>query len=598
MTIEKRKYTILDIIRMPVRCAPVPSVLSGTQILVAGVVPTIQVLASAALIDTAVAIVRNKTDAALIIPSLLAVVGLIAFFWISGALSAFANVRLELAIREKFRTAIAEKRARLTYKHIESHETWDLITRVATTPESQIKTAYTDLLAMASNLLRVAGVLFLLIAHVWWAAFVIISLSVPLMMLAVKSGKATYDAGREVTKHKRRFEYLSEVLAGREMVDERSLFEYSGRINEAFRAQFDAARKIELKTRRKWFIKMKTGSLLFGLISVMIALVLLPPVLSGTITVGLFISLVNAAFSIVQMLSWDLTYSIDQLARHREYLKDVTTFGALEDLPGATDKPIAPPPAFESLVLRNVSFRYPGTESRVLNGISLRIEKGRHYAFVGVNGAGKTTIAKLITGLYNGFEGEILLNGKPIESYRACELKAFFSVVFQDFARYSLPLKDCIALGDVNGMEAGDPEGRLEGAIANAGLFETVARLPRGLNTPLGKIKESGQELSGGEWQRVAMGRAVINPAPLRILDEPTAALDPIGESRVYEEYGRISQGKTTIFISHRLGSTKLADEIFVMSGGRVAEQGTHRQLMEAKGIYAQMYESQRSWYQ
>jgi ATP-binding cassette, subfamily B, bacterial len=598
MMIEKRKYAILDVIRMPVQCAPVLSLLAAVQIILSGIVPTVQVLATTAFLDTAMAVVRDSTDARAVFPSLLAVVGLIAYNWISGGLLAFANVRLELAIRAEYRTAIVEKRARLAYRHIENHESWDLISRVARNPEKQIMTAFKDGLGMSAMVLRVAGILMLLVAHVWWASFAICAFSVPLFALAMKSGRANYETDRRVTKHRRRYEYLSDVLQGREAVEERTLFGYGGRINALFHSQFESARRIEVAARRAWFIRMKSGSLLFGLISIMVAMVLVQPVMTGAITVGLFISLVTAVFSMIQMMSWDLASSVDHLAKHGEYLKDLTAFAALEETPGATDRPAVRPPVLHSLELRNVRFRYPGTEAYILDGLSLRIRAGRHYAIVGENGAGKTTLAKLVTGLYDDFEGEILINGRPIAGYAQGELKAFFSVVYQDFARYSLSIRHSITLGDVNGMGDGDSGSRLAAALEAADLSGIVGGLPHGLDTVLGKIKDGGQDLSGGEWQRIAMARAVINPAPLRILDEPTAALDPLSESRLYETFGSISRGITTVFISHRLGSTKLADEIFVISGGRVAEEGTHRELMTAKGVYAEMYESQRSWYQ
>ena len=159
-------------------------------------------------------------------------------------------------------------------------------------------------------------------------------------------------------------------------------------------------------------------------------------------------------------------------------------------------------------------------------------------------------------------------------------------------------MKDNIALGDVNRMQDENNTSRIQEAIEKTSLDDAVAKLPQGLDTPLGKIKEGGQDVSGGEWQRIAMARAILNPAPVRILDEPTASLDPISESRVYEEFEKISRDKTTIFISHRLGSTKLADEIFVLENGRIIEKGDHRQLMALEGVYAQMYENQRSWYE
>jgi ATP-binding cassette subfamily B protein len=597
MIIEKKKYGMADILRIPLKCAPIRTVLAALQPWANGIVPTVQVLVTASFLDTAIKIVGGGLDASLIYPSLGGVVALIAYTWVSEALVRFAKVRMELSIREQFRTAITDKRARLAYCHIENHETWDLISRVSKTPETQLQTAFHDLLSLAAGILRVGGVLVLLITQVWWAALRILVFSVPLFALAVRSGKANYQASREVTKYRRKTEYLTEVLTGREAVDERSLFGYGDRMNETWYDQYETARKIELRTRRKWFIKMKAGSILTALISILIVLVLLQPVLSGVVTLGMFISLVNAVFGLVQAMSWDLTYLVDQLAKHREYMQDLTDFAALEETEGAVELPVTPPPVFKSLELDQVRFRYPGTDRYILDGLSLRIEAGKHYAFVGINGAGKTTITKLITGLYDSFEGRILLNGKDLSQYRQEELKAFFSVVCQDFARYYIPLKDNIALGRAGSLGDEGLDRSIQEAMERVHLQEMARKLPKGLHTPLGKIRQEGQDVSGGEWQRIAMARAVLNPAPIRILDEPTAALDPISESRLYEEFEDISRDKTTLFISHRLGSIKLADEILVIGDGRIVERGSHRELMAAGGVYAQMYEKQRSWY-
>ena len=170
-----------------------------------------------------------------------------------------------------------------------------------------------------------------------------------------------------------------------------------------------------------------------------------------------------------------------------------------------------------------------------------------------------------------------------------------FSVVYQDFAKYYVTLKDNVALGDIAGN---DTDSRVPAAINQAGLDGTVQALERGIYTPLGKIKNGGQDISGGQWQRVAIARSLISRAPVKMLDEPTAALDPISESRIYEEFEKLMGGKTTVFISHRLGSTKLADEILVIDDGQIVERGTHDGLMSAGGRYAEMFESQRGWYQ
>ena len=202
------------------------------------------------------------------------------------------------------------------------------------------------------------------------------------------------------------------------------------------------------------------------------------------------------------------------------------------------------------------------------------------------------SMTKLMTGLYRDFKGEILLNGRDIRTYDAKALKSLCSAVFQDFARYQVPARASIAVG----LPA--REARVEDAVRTVGLRDAIDALPKGLDTPLGKIYEGGQDLSGGEWQRVAIARALVSGAPVRILDEPTAALDPMSESRFYEQFAGMSRGVTTLFISHRLGSTRLADRIFVIDGGRIAEEGTQAELLAAGGLFADMFEAQRSWYQ
>ena len=596
MQIEARKYGLLDLIRLPVQAGPGAAILVGIQTLLSGISPTIHVVVTASFIDTAIVVLQGDLERSKIYGRLLAVVILIAYNWVSGALAKLANAKLGLALQEHYHTAIVEKRARLHYRHVENPETWDLISRVTSRPEGQLSDGYDLLFSMASGILRIVGVLGILIFQVWWAAVLIISFSIPLFTLAAKSGKASYEAGKETAKYRRKSNYLSSILINRETVDERTLFGYSDHLNESWHERFETARKIEHKVRKKWFIRMKAGGVITALISVLIVIVLLNPVLTGTLSVGLFISLVGATFGLVQTMSWGLGHYVDQLAQYREYLKDLTEFAMLDESDSAQLLPAETVPQFRTLEFRNVSFRYPGTDKYVLKNLSLRMEAGKHYAFVGVNGSGKTTITKLIAGLYDNFTGDILLNGRSIREYDASELKAMLSIVYQDFAKYYITVKDNIALGDVNQIDS-DNDWQINRALDQVGLAAAVDKLANGVNTPLGKIKPDGQDISGGEWQRIAMARAIVNPAPLRILDEPTAALDPISESELYQEFERISRGKTTIFISHRLGSTKLADEIFVIGDGCVLEQGTHQELMALNGTYARMYESQRSWY-
>ncbi len=594
MRLESKNYNAGDIIKIPFKFAPAQATLIAIQKLLDGLVPTLQILATAKFLDIAILIFKQEKDIKDIVMPLLFVILLLAYDWISTQLSKFAEVQIKNRLRGEFRVNIVEKIATLRYKYIESQDSWDLISRVIKEPEVQCTKAYISSLDMIAMILKITGILVVLFIQVWWSAVLIVLISVPLFFIALKSGKETYEANREVEKNKRKVKYLEEVLNGREAVEERTLFGYSDKINNQWHKEFETARKHELKVSLKWYVNMKTGGVIIAILSVLIVLILIGPVTSGILSIGMFMSIVNSVFELIQYLAWSLPEYGDNLAKNKEYLVDLTNFLKLEGDEGYLLRPAKEVSKLESLEFRNVSFKYPGTEKYILKDMSFVIEEGRHYAFVGANGAGKTTITKLITGLYEDFEGEILINGKSIKAYGQDQLKAMCSVVYQDFARYCISFRDNILLGDINSFDNLD---NMNKAIETVELQEVVGGLPLGISSNLGKIKNDGVDLSGGQWQRIAMARGIVSPASIRILDEPTAALDPISESNVYEKFEEISRGQTTIFISHRLGSTKIADEIFVIGDGAIVESGSYEELMKKNGVYTKMYESQRSWY-
>ncbi len=594
MRLESKNYNAGDIIKIPFKFVPAQATLIALQKLLDGIVPTLQILAIAKFLDTAILIFKQERSIKDIVIPLLFVIILLAYDWISKQLSKFAEVQIKNKLRGEFRVNIVEKIATLKYKYIENQDSWDLISRVIKEPEVQCTNAYISSLDMIAMILKILGILVVLFTQVWWSAVLIVLISVPLFLIALKSGKETYEANREVEKNKRRVKYLEEVLNGREAVEERTLFSYSDKINNQWHEEYEIARKKEFKVTLKWIINMKIGGVIVAVLSVLIVLILIGPVTSELLSVGMFMSIVNSVFGLIQYLAWSLPEYGDNLAKNKEYLVDLTNFVKLEGDEGYLLKPAKSVIKLKSLEFRNVSFKYPDTENYILNNMSFIIEEGRHYAFVGTNGAGKTTITKLVTGLYEEFEGEILINGKSIKAYGQEQLKAMCSVVYQDFARYYISFRDNILLGDINSF---DNLANMNKAIETVELQDVVGGLPLGINSNLGKIKNDGVDLSGGQWQRIAMARGIVSPASIRILDEPTAALDPISESNVYEKFEEISRGKTTIFISHRLGSTKIADKIFVIGDGTIIESGSYEELMKKNGVYTKMYESQRSWY-
>jgi ATP-binding cassette subfamily B protein len=501
-----------------------------------------------------------------------------------------------LQIRRKYRAYIIDKCAKLNYRYIEDAASWNLIARVTKDLEKNIFDGYGSFLDLISIFINIIGVLAFIALAAWWAVLVIVFFVLPLFYFSIKSGRANYEVSRTVSQIERRYDYLREIMLDREYVDERTLFGFSNKINQRFADDYDQAYKLRLKTAIKWQIKTRFGSTLNAFAGLVVILTLLQPTLTGKISVGLFIAIISGVFSLAGATSWRLSDSIDNIFKTGEFMRDIESLLALEETAGALAQPQTVA-EIESIEFVNVSFRYPGTEHFVLRNLSLKIAKGRHYAFVGANGAGKTTAVKLLTGLYLDYEGEILVDGKDIRLYSDEERKGMFVAVYQDFAKYSFSVKENCALGDIAHLYSGDMDERVRKVLALMDLAEAVEALPQGMDSLLGKIHAGGLDLSGGQWQRLAMARALISPAPVRILDEPTAALDPVAESKIYELFGQISADRSTIFISHRLGSTKIADEIFVFADGGIIEQGDFTELMALRGLYYEMFQQQRSWY-
>ena len=251
-------------------------------------------------------------------------------------------------------------------------------------------------------------------------------------------------------------------------------------------------------------------------------------------------------------------------------------------------------PLKSGIVFDHVSFQYPGNEQRVLHDVSFTIRPGEHVALVGANGAGKTTIAKLLCRLYDPTGGAITLDGVDLRQYPSEDLRRNMSVVFQDFGRYQLTVRENIWLGNIRVP----PEDRcLEAAVHKAGIRPFISQLPNGYDTVLGKWFDGGQELSAGEWQKIAIARAFLHDGEIIILDEPSSSLDARGECEIFERFHQLVKDKTAILISHRLSTVKKADRIYVLDRGRVAEFGNHEELLKKSWIYARMFETQAQRY-
>jgi ATP-binding cassette, subfamily B, bacterial len=315
---------------------------------------------------------------------------------------------------------------------------------------------------------------------------------------------------------------------------------------------------------------------------------------SGALSIGsmtfLTLAIQQASSNIEQIFS-----TIAGIGDQALFLTDLLAF--FEMKPTIRSKPNAlpaPRPITHGVEFRNVSFSYPGNSRRVLDDINFHLHTGERMALIGENGQGKTTIVKLITRLYDPTEGQILLDGIDLREYDLEDLHREIGVIFQDFMRYEMTALENIAVGRVE--EIGNLE-LLKSAAQKSMADQTIERLPLGYDQMLGRRFDQGVDLSGGEWQKVALARAYLRDAQLLILDEPTAALDARSEFEVFHRFAELTLGKMALFISHRFSTVRSADRILVLANGKIAEEGTHDQLARLGGRYAEMFEMQASSY-
>lgn len=315
---------------------------------------------------------------------------------------------------------------------------------------------------------------------------------------------------------------------------------------------------------------------------------------SGPLSIGTLTfltgAIVQASANIQQIFS-----TLSSIADQALFLTDLLAF--FEMRPTIRSKPNAlpaPRPIERGFEFRNVSFRYPGASRLVLSGLNVTLRAGERVALVGENGEGKTTLVKLMTRLYDPFEGQVLLDGVDLREYSLEDLYREIGVIFQDFMRYEMTARENIAVGRIHEI---DNLPLLQLAADKSMADEVIGKLPREYEQMLGRRFENGVDLSGGEWQKVALARAYLRDAQVLILDEPTAALDARSEFEVFQRFAELTAGKTALFISHRFSTVRMAQRILVLEKGRIAEDGSHEQLFRLGGRYAEMFEMQAASY-
>lgn len=321
----------------------------------------------------------------------------------------------------------------------------------------------------------------------------------------------------------------------------------------------------------------------------------------GSLTVGNFVFLNRIMWfltysigNIIDILSKDLAENYQYVERYENFTGK-TSLSMLEDISQHSLEIDDSNEEFESLTFENVCYKYPHGEKNAVDNLNFTLKKGEVISILGYNGSGKSTFSKLMCGLLEDYTGTIKLNGKDIKTYDKESLYRYFGIGFQDFTRYSISLKENVAVGMIERFNDGK---HIEKAIEKGNLQEVIKKLPDGVDTILGKeYDKAGEDLSGGQWQRIILARAYMGEPDVLILDEPTAAIDPIEEMRMLNQFKDIVQDKTALMISHRIGFARMSSRICIMDGGRIVESGTHEELLKLGGKYYELFTSQEQLY-
>lgn len=438
-----------------------------------------------------------------------------------------------------------------------------------------------------------AGVFYLMMQlGIAFVAFLFLLL-IPVAYCSIRAATGYYDTWQRTAKLRRYSDYERDLLMDKEYATERILFAYTPFFFRRWESDYRQVRSLSLQEELKGSQQMQISGIAFCLYIAVLIFVLVHRLKRGQITAGYAVSLISVFPTLANQMVITLSSEINQIARARRAIAAWMEFQALNDEEGAFDLPQQGTGVSEILFC-GVSFRYPNTEKWVLKDINLRFERGQHYAIVGENGAGKSTLIKLLLGLYQATEGEILIDGININAIPRGQLRGMVTALFQDHQRYYTTVAESIGIGDIHRVY---DRSCIEDSAAQAGVHQRIEAMPQGYDTPLGSMHAGGIELSGGEWQKLAVSRLIVSPCPVKILDEPTAAMDPMFEYELYQEFHKIMEGRTTISISHRLASCRAADYVYVLDCGSVLEQGTHEQLMEDGQLYCTMYTTQRDMY-
>ena len=565
-------------------------------------VPVLTLWVGKLIIDAVVAAQRGGGDAG----RLWRLVALEIALVVGGDLLARASSLLESLLGDRFANAtsvrLMEHAATLDLAQFEDPAFYDQLERARRQTTGRVG-LFAQLLGMGQDALTLASLVVTLAAFDARLLALLAVSVVPGVLGEAHFAALGYSLLFRWTPERRRLDYLRYVGASDRTAKEVQLFGLAPWLVARYKALAD---RFDADNRRLAVRRAGAGAALglFGTAGYYAAYALvLAAAAAGRLSLGT-LTFLAAAFARGRGLLSGLLSGASDVAEQALYLRDL--FGFFEMRPTITSPPGAPPvpaPVRAGFVFEDVGFRYPGSERWAVRHLDLAIGAGERVALVGENGAGKTTITKLLARLYDPTEGRILLDGRDLREYDLASLRAAVGVIFQDFVRYDLPFDENIGVGQVEALALGN--GEVSPPIAAAAERSLAAsllpRLPAGYRQMLGRRFDDGVDLSGGEWQKVALARAYLREAELLVLDEPTAALDARAEYEVFVRFSELVRGRMAVLISHRFSTVRMADRIVVLrggaEGGRVEEAGTHAELLARSGLYAELFELQAAGY-
>lgn len=489
---------------------------------------------------------------------------------------------------------VMEQAGRLDLGFFEDAASYDMLQQAQQEAASRPVQMVSGTFGLVRTALTFASMLGLLLQLEWFLAVIALVAPVPAFISNSRYGWAGYLMMRRQSPARRRMNYLSTLLTTDTYNKEISVFTLAGFFTGRFRKLADQY----YDEQQRLVVRRYLAGFVWGSLTILVSsgtyLYVAILAVHGKVTLG-DLTLYTGAATSVQSNFQNLLSSLSSMYENNLYLN--TLFDLLNVHP-RVHKPDSPVPMQRPLTqgieFRNVTFRYKGAEQPALSDLSFTIKPGETVAVVGRNGAGKTTLVKLVARLYDPEQGQVLVGGHDVREYDPDELRTQIGVIFQDFVTYYLSARENIGVGRLDALD--DLEA-IRDAADRGGATSLIERLPEGYEALLGRWFDQGHQLSGGEWQKVALSRAFMRDAQILILDEPTAALDAQAEYDLFARLKELTTGRTAIYISHRFSTVRMADRILVIEHGRLIEQGSHEELMQLGGRYAELFTLQAAAY-